>query len=194
MGYRGRPGLSPVTATLVALGELQEGDLTLDIGCGDGTETLALAARGVPTVGVDWYGIAEAQERARRETLERQAMFARVSAFRLSGAFAPATFDAALDTLVYNNIVARHGWKAGERYLAEVAKVLRPNGLFAMAWRVEPRTLDRGPDDLDRELPRRFFRDFDAGPTVFTHLPTRPAGARDRGFASIGLVVARRRA
>lgn len=193
MSYRGRPGLSPIAATLLATGELRPGDLTLDVGCGDGTEAMALALRGVPTVAIDWYGVARAREEAERRGLGAMTLFERVSAMRLSRSFRPGTFDAAIDMLVYNNITARHGWAAGERYLAEVAKVLRPGGLFAMAWRVEPRWRDRAPEDLDRELPTRFFQEFDASEPVFTHLPTRPTDARDRGYASVGLVVARRR-
>ena len=194
MGYRGRPGLSPITATLLSTGALGPGDLTLDVGCGDGTEAMALAARGVPTVGVDWYGISRAQEEARRRGLEAMTFFHRASALHLSSAFAPATFDAALDMLVYNNVVARHGWPAGGRYLAEVARVLRPDGLFAMAWRVQPHWRDRASGQLDRELPRAFFRDFDVGETVLTHLPTRRVDSKDRGYATVGLVTARRRA
>lgn len=193
MGYRGRPGLSPISATLLATGLIEPGDLTLDIGCGDGTESMALASRGVPTVGVDWFGIDHVRVAARRRGVEPMTMFERVSALRLSRAFAPRTFDAALDMLVYNNIVARKGWAAGGRYVEEVARVLKPDGLFAMAWRVQPHWRDRASTQLDRELPRAFFRLFDAGDCVLTHLPTRPVDSRDRGFATVGLVVARRR-
>ncbi|HET6406018.1 MAG TPA: class I SAM-dependent methyltransferase [Candidatus Thermoplasmatota archaeon] len=193
MSYRGRPGLSPVSATLLASGLLGPGDLTLDVGCGDGTEALALAVRGVPVVGVDWYGIERARAEARRRGLDATALFLRVSALGLSRAFAPATFDAALDTLVYNNIVARKGWKAAGRYVEEVAQVLRPGGLFAMAWRVAPYWAERSSAQLDRELPRAFFRFFDAGESVLTHLPTRSVDARDRGYATVGLVISRRR-
>lgn len=194
VSYRGRPGLSPISATLLATGLLGPGDLTLDIGCGDGTESMALARRGVPTVGIDWFGIEKVREEARRRGLDAMTMFERVSALRLSSAFAPSTFDAAIDMLCYNNIVARKGWAAGGRYVAEVARVLKPRGFYALAWRVQPHWSERASDQLDRELPRSLFDHFDAGDCVLTHLPTRPADARDRGYATVGLVVARRRA
>ena len=194
MGYRGRPGLSPISATLLATGLLSPGDLALDIGCGDGTETMALAARGVPTVGVDWSGIGKARDEARRRGLEAMTLFERVSALGLSRTFEGATFDAAIDMLVYNNIIARKGWKAGARYVEEVARVLKPRGLYSIAWRAPPHWRDRSSADLDRELPRALFDHFDAGECVLTHLPTRPTHARDRGYATVGLVVARRRA
>lgn len=167
--------------------------LTLDVGCGDGTEAMALAARGVPTIGIDWSGIGKVREEARRRGLDAMTLFERASALRLSRVFAPATFDAAVDMLVYNNIVARKGWVAGDRYVEEVARVLRPDGLFAMAWRVQPRWHERASAQLARELPRTLFRLFDVGERVLTQLPTRRSGARDRGYATVGLVVARRR-
>ena len=194
MAYRGRPGLSPVSATLLATGLLGPGDLTLDVGCGDGTEALALASRGVPVVGVDWYGVERARDEARRRGLELTTRFERVSALRLAHAFEPGTFDAALDLLVYNNVVARKGWAAGARYLEGLARVLRPGALFAMAWRVSPHWRDRPARELERELPRSLFRDFDVGDVALTHLPTRAEDARDRGYATVGLVVGRRRA
>lgn len=194
MGYRGRPGLSPISATLLATGLIEPGDLALDIGCGDGTETMALAARGVPTVGVDWFGVDKVREEARRRGLDAMTLFERVSALHLSRTFAPATFDAAIDMLLYNNIVARKGWAAGGRYVEEVARVLRPDGFFAMAWRVQPHWSARSSEQLDRELPRSFFKHFEAGDCLLTHLPTRPANSRDRGYATVGLVIARRRA
>lgn len=193
MGYRGRPGISPVAATLLATHLLRPGDLTLDLGCGDGTEALALASRGVPTVGVDWYGVSRAQEEARLLGLEPMTWFLRASLTHLSRLFEPATFDAAIDMLAYNNLLARQGWKGADRYVREVARVLRPGALYTIAWREDPIRRDIGPDELDRALPYSFFDLFDAGEPVFTHLPTRPTRAGDRGYASVGLVVAWRR-
>lgn len=192
MPYRGRPGLSPISATLLASGLLRAGDLTLDLGCGDGTETLALAARGVPTVGVDWFGVSRAQEEARRRGLEPMTWFLRASLLRLSSTFDAGSFDAAIDMLAYNNVLARQGWRAAARYVQEVARVLRPGGLYAIAWREDPRAADMGPASLDGALPDALFERFDVGEPMFTHLPTRPTDARDRGYASVGLVVARR--
>ncbi len=77
--------LSPVTAALLSLAAPQEGESVLDIGCGSGETTLALAAATGEAHGVDISQPLLAVARARAEALESPATFAEADAATLPG-------------------------------------------------------------------------------------------------------------
>lgn len=92
----------------------------LDIGCGAGRHTHALAERGYDAVGIDLF--------ERPLTLARRGVakdFRRLSATNLTEAFEGERFDAAIDVLGPASDLPRHRLA---RYGEQVRAVLRPGG------------------------------------------------------------------
>lgn len=196
MYYRGRPGLSPATAALVASGVLGRGARLLDAGCGHGEESLALAALGFNVIGVDRDEVAvrTAQRLAVRRGLDPRPTFVRGQVEDIAKLFGPASFDAVVDVLVYNNVRWGEGGSARRagRYVHGVADVLRSGGIYVVQWRLDPaaRYSERA---LLADLPRRALDRFEPARPVQTHLPVTPEKRGGRGYAAVGLAVLRRR-
>ncbi|HEX5786845.1 MAG TPA: methyltransferase domain-containing protein [Woeseiaceae bacterium] len=106
--------------------------VVLDLGCGTGAATVALEKRfrGARIVGTERSAAMAAAARARRPWLSR-AGYVRCRPAALPFA------DGAVD-VVYSNLLLAHG--DPQPVLAEVARVLKPGGLFAFA--------ALGPDSL----------------------------------------------
>jgi len=107
------------------LGEVT-GKRTLEIGCGGGQNTIALAKRGAIATGLD---LSDAQiEFARRLALEEgvEATFLQGNAEDLS-AISDASQDLALSAFAFQFV------EHMDRVFAEVARVLRPGGLFVFS-------------------------------------------------------------
>lgn len=185
--YR-RPGASPVLAALFAAGVVRPSHRLLDVGCGNGTDSLALAAWGLAeVVGVDANPekIAIARRRASRFRLGDWARFSVCPIARLQEVVPPAHFDVALDSLCWNNIHAERPADSAV-YVRQVARALRPGGLFILQARV-----DRHPLQIDqarRALPRCFTRHFELGPVLTTHMPE-----FDSRYVQVAVTVGRRR-
>jgi ubiquinone/menaquinone biosynthesis C-methylase UbiE len=101
----------------------------LDLGCGAGRTTVALAEIGLPAVGIDISElmIEVASEQASQLAVDDLAEFAVMDARKLEG-FADSSFDAALYS--YNGLELVPGIAGKRRVLAEVHRVLRPGGRF----------------------------------------------------------------
>jgi len=111
----------------------------VDIGCGAGTNVLWLARRRFHATGIDLApgAIAAAEQRARRRRATAK--------FRVGNALAlpmrSASFGAALDNGCFHTLpVTERG-----TYAAEVARVLRPKGVFLISWVAREETRQFGP-------------------------------------------------
>jgi ubiquinone/menaquinone biosynthesis C-methylase UbiE len=113
----------PVHEALIqALGPV-EGRRILDIGCGTGTLTLALARRSARAIGVDPAPRMVAQARAKQGDAPVTFMVASAEALP----FPDSSFDGATASLTV------HHWRDAEHGLGELARVLRPGGRAAIA-------------------------------------------------------------
>jgi SAM-dependent methyltransferase len=115
----------PNEDALHLLGEVK-GKKTLEIGCGGGQNTIALAKRGAIATGVDLSDaqVEFARELARKEGVE--ATFLQSNAEDLA-AIADASHDLALSAFAFQFV------EHMDRCCAEVARVLRPGGLFVFS-------------------------------------------------------------
>jgi ubiquinone/menaquinone biosynthesis C-methylase UbiE len=113
----------PVHAALRAALEPLEGSRVLDVGTGTGTLALSLAKRGALVVGVD-----AAPRMIRRAGSKGAGAVARFLVGRSEHLpFPDGCFDRAVASLTV------HHWADARAGLAEVARVVRPGGRFAVA-------------------------------------------------------------
>jgi SAM-dependent methyltransferase len=99
------------------LGEVRPGDRALDLGCGDGAFTAALADAGAQAVGADVAQAALDRALDRHPTLD----------FRLVGIDDPLPFGDCVFDLVWASEVIEHVADTA-RWLSEVRRVLAPGG------------------------------------------------------------------
>ncbi len=191
--YVGRPGVSPVVATLVAAGLVGPRDRALDVGCGTGTDALALAAWGVRRVvglDVDAVALATARSRARALGLADRVAFVEGSVTRRVPGLDDGAFTIALDTLCWNNLHALNPRSAGA-YARQLHRVLAPGGRLVLA--VRARANPWTAEAPTRAWPPSLVRRFALGPTVTTQLAEWPASPRARPHATVSVAVGRRR-
>lgn len=103
------------------LREAQRGDRVLDLGCGDGLFTAALAEAGTDVIGVEIAEAALARARAAHRELD----------FRLAPLCGPLPFEDGAFDLVWSSEVIEHVADT-ERWLAEVRRVMAPRGRLLM--------------------------------------------------------------
>ena len=128
-GEHGWPmeGVSPMVARFLRTFRGRDRRV-LDIGCGEGRHTRALAVAGALAVGVDLEpkALARAREAADRGSA-RGLGFAQADVFALP--FAPATFDVVLDYGCLHHVRRRDT----QRYLEQVVPLLKPEGYFLLS-------------------------------------------------------------
>jgi SAM-dependent methyltransferase len=129
----------------------------LDLGCGTGTNIIYLARHGWEAVGVDFSPIAIQQARQKARGA-RGATFVEGDVSRLAQLDIEGPFDFVLDIGCFHGLPAH----ARQSYVQEVARVIRPGGLF-MIWAIasDRRPFLPGvPITQDKEIAERFGRDF----------------------------------
>lgn len=178
--YVGRPGLSPVVAGLVAAGVVPPGHDLLDLGCGRGADALPLAALGLRVTGVDVNRRSLAHARRRAKATGFDVKFEECDIISDGLPFPARSFDAALDTLLLNNLDEDEV----KPYAQEVARVLRHRGLLIVQHKIARRAATWHPHEVPRELDARF----DFGLPVHTHLPEKGGKA-----APVAVMVGRKR-
>jgi SAM-dependent methyltransferase len=110
------------------LGEVQRGDRALDLGCGEGLFTAALAEAGADAVGVEVAEAALARARAAHPELD----------FRIAPIDGPLPFDDGAFDLVWASEVIEHVADTEHR-LREVRRVLAPGGRLLVTTPNHPR-------------------------------------------------------
>ena len=143
------PLFDRVAADLAAVAPQRGG--VLEVGCGPGRLSVALAARGLEVTGLDLDPamIYRARWNAAKANLPSDLVPTFTVGDVASLPFPEATFDVVVSTL------SMHRWDDREAGLAEIGRVLRPGGR-ALVWdlRAGVVPLHRDvPDPLDVELP-----------------------------------------
>jgi len=133
------PDPDPGVVDAVRDGFLPRGSAVLDIGCGAGSNVLFLARSGLEAHGIDVSpGAIRAAEKRAREAGVR-ATFRAGDALNLrepAGRFAAVTDIGCFHTLPI---------RRRPEYVAEVARVLGPEGHYFLSWVAREHTAERGP-------------------------------------------------
>ncbi|UCH25843.1 MAG: methyltransferase domain-containing protein [Trueperaceae bacterium] len=159
----------PIKARSYALMRAQKGDKVLDVGCGPGTDTVALAARvgpGGEVVGVDYdHDMVSLAERAAAEAgVERWVRHRCADAASLP--FPTGYFDACRCERVFQHL------PEPGRVLAEMLRVTKPGGwIVALDSDFGTLSVDTSELDVERRLMRlladRFHHDGYAGRRLY---------------------------
>jgi SAM-dependent methyltransferase len=189
--FKGRPGVSPALAALIALGEVRPADRILEVGCGDARELALLAQwgfRSLTGIDRDPEQLRRARLRVAKRGVATSVRLLRGEADDLDALLGRERFDVALDNLLVNNL---EPGREEARYVRGVARHLRRGGLFVVHCRAEAASENRPPGDL--RPPAGFARHFCALPSVQTHLPEIRQAARHRDWAVVATWIGRRR-
>lgn len=129
-----RPGYpAPLIDEACSVGGLEAGSRVLDIGCGTGKLTVALAGRGLDVDAVD-------PGPHMVEIARRHVPTARFHIVGFEEADLPSgAFDAVFSAMAFHWVAPDVGW-------SKVARVLRPGGLLALIWYIN------GSTELDAAL------------------------------------------
>lgn len=132
--YTGRLAITQTLARLVAEEVVRKEHRILDVGCGTGTDLITLAHWGFEDLhGLDYNKADLRLARAReRRQLGRRVVRWTTGTARDLARIEDRSFDVVLDTLLLSNFDERYH----KPYFAEVARILRPNGLFLLHFRL----------------------------------------------------------
>ncbi len=115
---------------------VQEGTRVLEVGCGTGALTVAMAKAGanVSAIDINPGMLAEAAQRIEKEGVEEHVDLQRMDAVMIDELFEPQSFDLIVSSLALSEMSER-----GRRYLLKSArKLLAPDGKLAVLDEVRP--------------------------------------------------------
>lgn len=117
---------APELAALVRDGVIAPASTVVDLGCGQGTEAVFLAAQGMPVIGIDAIqdALKLAEELARHYGVRPRWVRANLLALPLVAECA----DVALDSFVFHHLQD----PVRDPYARELSRVLRPGGLLVL--------------------------------------------------------------
>ena len=119
------------TAALEKGGDLR----VLELGCGTGNLTLALARRGARVVAIDWNAEMMAVAREKLAGVEPRVELCEMAAVEIGDRFAPESFDAVASTLLFSEMSADE-----QTYVLKAAlRLLVPGGRLVVGDEVRPR-------------------------------------------------------
>jgi ubiquinone/menaquinone biosynthesis C-methylase UbiE len=115
---------------------LNPGDRVLDLGCGTGALAARLAQKGCQVTGVDVSPqmLGQAAQRLRQDHLEERLALRELGVAELDTAFADASFDAVVSTLLFSELSDDEI----SYTLAQCMRILRPGGQLLIADEVLP--------------------------------------------------------
>lgn len=160
--------VSPVLAQLVIDATIQPGQKVVDLGCGAGVQAAFLAKHGMDVTGIDSSPKALEAARGLIELYGADVEF--VEADILATTLPDGLADVVNDSFIYHNVQP----EARDAYAAEVARILKPGGLFVMVGFSDRMTPGSGPirltsdDVLPTFLPHFEVEEF----RRFRNLPT----------------------
>jgi demethylmenaquinone methyltransferase/2-methoxy-6-polyprenyl-1,4-benzoquinol methylase len=120
----------------IANNYVRQGMRVLEIGCGTGTLTVMMAARGAQVSGIDSAPamLAEAEKKVAAEGLAERVTLKYMDAALVGERFPPASFDLVVSTLVFSELSSDE-----QRYVLEAcASLLAPGGRLLIADEVIP--------------------------------------------------------
>ncbi len=160
--------VSPALTELVINGTLKSGQKVVDLGCGAGVQASFLARHGMEVTGVDASPVA--LDAARRLAELYGVDLELVEGDILATGLPDGGADVVNDSFIYHNVRP----EARAAYAAEVARVLRPGGLFVMVGFSDRMTPGSGPIRLTSdEVLHAFLPDFEVEEfRRFRNLPT----------------------
>jgi len=158
--YIGRPGISPALAALVCAGLVRPEHRILDVGCGRGTDLVALAQMGFRRLeGLDHNAASlRAAKRRERDALGERRIVWRWATLDALLDLEPASYDWLVDAFLLNNLRERDE----PEYLRRLARLLPEGGRLLLHVKHGPRLWERGGKEGARSP------HFDAGPAVLT--------------------------
>jgi len=121
------PATTPDLAVIVAAGHIPAGGVTLDLGCGAGTDAIFLAGLGFRSIGIDMSG--EAIKIARARAADARVMVDWREGSVLELPFADSSIHFAQDRGCFHHIEESDR----ERYTSELARVLVPGARFLLS-------------------------------------------------------------
>lgn len=146
--------VSPALSALVVDGTLHAGQHVVDLGCGPGVHAAFLACHGMTVTGIDRSTAVLAFARRYIDLLGLDVTL--MPADILATGLPTGQADVVHDSFVYHNVRT----EARNAYVAEAARLLKPQGLFVLAGFSDWMTPGSGPirlssdDILDAFLPR----------------------------------------